>query len=80
MLNSNEHEIATAHKTKMLKNKYPSCIQMLKCCIYKVINVKMTTIVGILTFMSILGFMLSLVEHEKFYNLGVRSFNIVLFF
>ena len=29
------------------------------------INVKMQTIVGILTFMSILNFMLSRVEHEK---------------
>ena len=29
------------------------------------INVKMPTIVGILTFMSIINFMLSRVEHEK---------------
>ena len=35
------------------------------------INVKMPTIVGILTFMSRINFMISLVEHEKFYNLRV---------
>ena len=34
------------------------------------INVKMPTIVGILTFMSRINFVLSRVEHEKFYNLG----------
>ena len=32
---------------------------------YPLINVKMPTIVGILTFMSRTNFMLSLVEHEK---------------
>ena len=37
------------------------------------INVKMPTIVGILTYMSRKNFMLNLVEHEKkFYNLGAR--------
>ena len=36
-------------------------------------NVKMPTIVGILTFMSRINFVLSWVEHEnKFYNLGAR--------
>ena len=35
------------------------------------INVKMTTIVGILTFMSRIYFVLSSV-YEKFYNLGAR--------
>ena len=34
------------------------------------INVKMPTIVGILIFMSRINFVLSRVEHEKFYNLG----------
>ena len=37
---------------------------------FLLINVKMPTIVGILTFMSRKNFMLSRVEHEKFYNLG----------
>ena len=38
------------------------------------INVKMPTIVGILTFMSIINFVLTEVEHEKkkFYNVGAR--------
>ena len=40
---------------------------------FSLINVKMPTIVGILTFMSRKKFMLSRVEHEKrFYNLGAR--------
>ena len=34
-------------------------------CIYYAINVKMPTIVGILTFMSMINFMLSWVKHEK---------------
>ena len=34
MLNSTEHEISTAHKTKMLKIKDVSCFQTLRCCIY----------------------------------------------
>ena len=33
------------------------------------INVKMPTTVGILTFMTRINFVLSWVEHEKFYNL-----------
>ena len=33
-------------------------------------NVKMQTIIGILTFMTMINFMLNCVEHEKFYNLG----------
>ena len=39
------------------------------------INVKMPTIVGILTFMSRTNFVLSRVEHRKVYNLGARSVN-----
>ena len=36
MLNSDEHEISTVHKNKMLRNKdtFFSCFQTLKCCIY----------------------------------------------
>ena len=33
MLNSNEHEISAAHKTKMLKSKDFSWFQTLRCCI-----------------------------------------------
>ena len=41
------------------------------------INVKMPTIAGILTFMSWINFLLWWVEHEiKFYNLGARCWNI----
>ena len=34
VLNLTEHEISTAHKTKVLKNKDFSCFQTLRCCIY----------------------------------------------
>ena len=37
-------------KTKTLKNKDFSCIQILIWCIYHAINIKMPTIVGVLTF------------------------------
>ena len=36
MLNSTEHNISTAHKTKMLKNKDIFCLQTLRCCIYMI--------------------------------------------
>ena len=34
MLNSTEHGISTAYKTKMLKNNDLSRFQALRCCIY----------------------------------------------
>ena len=45
--------------TKVIKNKDFSCFQTLICCIIMLINVKMPNIVGILTFMSMINFMLS---------------------
>ena len=68
MLNSTEHEISTAHK-----NKNTLCQQMKKFFAFShsdvvfivLINVKMQTVVGILSFMSRLNFVLSWVEHEK---------------
>ena len=48
-------------KTKIPTNKYVSCFKSL----IVLINVKMPTIVGILTFMSRINFVLSWVEHEK---------------
>ena len=64
MLNSNEHEISTAHKkTKTPREKREvSCFQSLNCCIKCIllINVKMPTIVvGILTFIGRIFFVLS---------------------
>ena len=59
MLNLTEHETA-GEKTKISL----SCFKTLRLCIYPV-NVKMPTIVGILTFMSRMNFKLCLVEHEK---------------
>ena len=34
MLNSAEHEISTAHKTKIPTNEEIYCIKSLRCCIY----------------------------------------------
>ena len=43
---------------------------------FMLMNIKMPTVVGILTFMSRKNLILSRVEHEKFfYNLGARSCN-----
>ena len=50
-----EHEIST----KIPTNEEVSCFKYLRCCIYHANNVKMPTIVGILTFMSRINFVLS---------------------
>ena len=52
---------ATAHKTKIMKREYFSCFnETPRYCIILLINVKMpTTIVGILTLMSRIDFLLS---------------------
>ena len=64
MLNSTEHENSTAHKTKILTNLNLSDVVFIL-----LINVKMPTIVDILTFMSRINIVLSSVEYEKkFYN------------
>ena len=54
MFNLTEHEISTAHKIKKTLLAYkPSNFVLIM-----LINVKMPTIVGILTFMSMVNFML----------------------
>ena len=54
-----EHEISTAHKTKMLKYKDFFLLKHSNGVFILLINVEMPTIVGILTFMSRINFMLS---------------------
>ena len=56
MLNSTEHEISTKTPTK---RRLSDVVFIL------LLNVKMPTIFGILTFMSRINFVLSRVEHEK---------------
>ena len=46
-------------KTKIRTNEEVSYLKSLRCCIYHAKNVKMPTIVGILTFMSRINFVLS---------------------
>ena len=60
MLNSAEHEILNAHKYKNIK-KFGFFLGLDKprMLFFLLINVKMPTIVGILTFMSSKNFMLS---------------------
>ena len=58
-------------KTKITINEEVSCFKSLRSCIYHANNVKIPTIVGILTFMSRINFVLSLVGNRIFfYNLG----------
>ena len=56
MLNSTENEISIAHKTKMLKNDDISCFKKIDVVFILLINVKMSTTVGILTLMSLYVF------------------------
>ena len=72
MLNSIEHEILNAHKYKnIMKFGFFLGSDMPKMLFFLLINVKMLTFVGILTFMSRKNFMLSRVEHvESFITLG----------
>ena len=74
MLNSGEHEILDAHKYKNIqKSNFFLGSGKPRTLFFLLINVKMPTIVGILTFMSRKNFMLTRVGHEKkFYNLGAR--------
>ena len=60
MLNSVEHKILNAHKYKIIKKFGSFSAQIsLECYFSPLINVKMPTIVGILTFISWKNFMLS---------------------
>ena len=60
MLNSTEHEISTAHKKlKYLQMKKFLAVSLSDVVFIMLINVKMPTIVGILTFISRINFVLS---------------------
>ena len=60
MLNSAEHEILIAHKYENIKKFSIFQAEIsLECYFFLLINVKMSTTVGILTFMSRKNFMLS---------------------
>ena len=58
MLNSTEHKISTAHKKlKYRKVKKFLALSLLDVVFLMLINVKMSTIVGILTLMSRINFL-----------------------
>ena len=65
MLNSTEHENLNAHKFKISRNSPLLGSDKPRMLFFLLINVKMPTTVGILTFMSRKNFMLSWVEQEK---------------
>ena len=64
MLNSIEHEVSIADKNIMLKKTF-SAFKLSDVVLNMLIYVKMPPIVGILTFMSMISFMLSWVEYMK---------------
>ena len=67
MLNSTEHEISSALGNYIFrKTKIFLTLKLLDVVFILLINVKMPTIVGILTFMSRINFMLKSFEHEHF--------------
>ena len=59
MLNTTEHEISTAQKTKISKSKQVFALSISDIVFTMLSNVKMPTIVGILTSMSRINFVLS---------------------
>ena len=59
MLNSTEHEISTAEKQKYGQIKKFLALNLSDVAFIMLINVKMPTIIGILTFMSRIDFVLS---------------------
>ena len=65
MLNSMEHGFSTAHKTKILKINIFLAFNLSNTVFIKPVNVKMPTIVGILTSMDMINYMFRQIEHEK---------------
>ena len=66
MLNSTEHEISNAHKhVKYRQMEKFLALSLSDVVFIMLINVKMSTIVGILTFISRVNFVLSYVEYGK---------------
>ena len=70
MLNSTEHEILLITKIKYRQIKKLLALSLSDVVFILLLNVKMPTIIGILTFMNRIKFVLSCAEHETFYNLG----------
>ena len=59
MFNSTEHEISNAHKTNLPTMKKFLALSLSDVVVSMLINVKMPTIVGILTLMSRVNFVLN---------------------
>ena len=75
MLTSAEHKIWNAHTYKISRNSAFLGSDKPKMLFFPLINVKMPTIVGILTFMSRKNFMLNCVEHEKRFIISGPDFS-----
>ena len=65
-------EFISKIKTKIRTNEKFLALSLSDVVFILLINVKMPTIVGILTFKSSKNFVLSWVEYEKFYNIAAR--------
>ena len=74
MLNSTEHAIILPHQSKMLI--IFSELSNVKFILF--INVKLRTVVDILTFMSRINWHFKIHEHEKVYNIRQWLFEIVI--
>ena len=63
-------------KTKMLKKMEDIfCFHTLRCCIYHAIMLIIVKMLGILTFTSMLNFMLKELSMKEIYNLKARPLN-----
>ena len=76
ILNAAEHGILNAHKYKNIMKSALAGSNKPRMLCFLFINVKMPTILGILTFLSRKNFMLNSVEHEKmFWNFSICIFD-----
>ena len=72
---STEHEIIAAHKTKITRKKHKDfpCLIRIDVVFILLMNVKIPTVIGKVTFMSMKNCMISRVQHEqRFITCGQR--------
>ena len=80
MLNSTEYKIQLLIKTKMQTNVEVLALSLSDVVFIMLINIKMTTIVGISTFMSRINFMLGLVCTFVFHMQQNLTTKFIMFF
>ena len=80
MLYSVQHEILNANNIRISRNSAFLGSDKPRMLFFLIMNVKMPTNVGILTFMSMKNFMLSQAEHEKSFIITGPGSKVFLFF